>query len=135
MTIKGTHRLLLDTPQTAASSFRPQMDQAYAVPFVAYTPLSGSPASWISSHTTKWSGLANTAGLPVNVNLMTVDLLAGEWAATPCWKSPPMDCKGQHVHAQRLLTVRDGCPVQTTSCSFVWRTSSRSVRIRRCPSR
>jgi len=76
LVIKGTYRLLLDAPETAAAGFRPQMDEVYNPPVQFYTPLSGTPAAWSASHLTSYTGLANPSGLPVNVHLLTLDALS-----------------------------------------------------------
>ena len=77
LVVKGVHRLFVDAPAIAASTFRPQMDRLYAAPLLAFTPLVGTVSAWSSSHVTTWSGIVNVTGLPVNVNLMTLEAIAG----------------------------------------------------------
>lgn len=70
LVIKGMHRLLLDTPATAAATFRPMMDTLYFPPVLAFVPSPSS--SWLQSHVTNFSGLIAGADLPVNVHILTL---------------------------------------------------------------
>jgi hypothetical protein len=57
LVIKGSHRLVLDAPTSAAATFRPLMDAVYTPPVVAYTPLPGTPVQWAGTYTTQYCGL------------------------------------------------------------------------------
>jgi hypothetical protein len=144
LVIKGVYRLLVDSPASAAAAFRPQMDELYTPPVLAFTPLPGSAAQWAAAHVTNYSGMvgmrceaplsplpapamltpphllarslvcvtnrltfiallsfcfqSNPAGLPVNVNLITMDLLSG----VCCFES---DCDCLVCACASLMTI------------------------------
>jgi hypothetical protein len=83
--VKGTHVLSLQPPGSALAAVRPLMDAVYNAPVLAFAPLTTTPAAWAATHTTAFTGLANPAGLPVNVGLITMDLLAGRGPALLLW--------------------------------------------------
>eukprot|EP00456_Euglypha_rotunda_P038373 TRINITY_DN2949_c0_g1_i3.p1 TRINITY_DN2949_c0_g1~~TRINITY_DN2949_c0_g1_i3.p1 ORF type:complete len:782 (+),score=111.62 TRINITY_DN2949_c0_g1_i3:151-2346(+) len=52
--IRGTHYLLLTTPSTAASVYRPQMDNVFSQPYLAFTPIT-DVSQFVSTHNTQQS--------------------------------------------------------------------------------
>jgi len=73
--ISGSHYLLLNSPSTAAASYRPLMDRVFSEPYVAFTSVT-NVASFVANAVTQKSFV--TANLPPNVQLMTLT----PWNAT-----------------------------------------------------
>jgi len=66
--IRGTHYLLFGAPSTAASVYRPQMDNVFNQPYLAFTPIT-DVSQFVSSHNTQRS--FSGAPLPTNLYLPT----------------------------------------------------------------
>lgn len=75
LVIKGSHRVMLDVPSSAAKGFRAQMDTIYFPPVLGYVN-NVVPSQWFSQHLSNFSGMATS--LPVNVHIMTLMSWAGE---------------------------------------------------------
>jgi hypothetical protein len=76
LVIKGTHRVMLDTPANAAKGFRAEMDRFYNPPVVGYA--AGASSSFMSQQIFNFSGLMAGADLPINVHILTLQ----SWART-----------------------------------------------------
>jgi len=74
--IIGSHYILLDTPSTALVNLRSLQSRVFQPVTVAFAPIAAGIAAipkWISTHSV--TGSALTADLPVNVDLMTLQVL------------------------------------------------------------
>jgi len=71
--VTGSHYVYMSDPKEAAMLYRDLQARVYHVPVLGFSPLTGTVQSWIQANKVQKTWM--TADLPINVDLMTLQVL------------------------------------------------------------